>query len=87
MTKFVRQLTDFHTIKTKPISQQRTTAQDYSVVKEWFQDYSQFLYEHAIKLEDLWNMDETGFRIGIPGGEQVIVLATVKELYTPSPEN
>ena len=32
-------------------------------------------------------MDETGFRIGIPGGERVIVPRTVKELYTPSPEN
>ena len=32
-------------------------------------------------------MDETGFRIGIPGGERVIVPRTAKELYTPSPEN
>ena len=32
-------------------------------------------------------MDETGFRIGIPGGERVIVPQTAKELYTPSPEN
>ncbi|KFZ23545.1 hypothetical protein V502_01970 [Pseudogymnoascus sp. VKM F-4520 (FW-2644)] len=32
-------------------------------------------------------MDETSFRIGIPGGERVIVPRTAKELYTPSPEN
>jgi len=32
-------------------------------------------------------MDETGFRIGIPGGERVVVLCTAKQLYTPSPEN
>ncbi|KFY89731.1 hypothetical protein V498_06310 [Pseudogymnoascus sp. VKM F-4517 (FW-2822)] len=32
-------------------------------------------------------MDETGFRIGIPGGERVIVPRTAKELYTPSPKN
>ena len=32
-------------------------------------------------------MDETGFRIGIPGGERVIVPCSVKQLYTPSPEN
>lgn len=32
-------------------------------------------------------MDETGFRIRIPGGERVIVPRTAKELYTPSPEN
>jgi len=57
------------------------------VIEEWFQNYSKFLYEHAIQLEDLWNMDETGFRIGILGGEQVIVLAIVHELYTLSLEN
>jgi hypothetical protein len=32
-------------------------------------------------------MDETGFRVGIPGGERVIVPRIAKELYTPSPEN
>jgi hypothetical protein len=32
-------------------------------------------------------MDETGFRIGIPGGERVMVPKAVKQLYTPSPEN
>jgi hypothetical protein len=35
----------------------------------------------------IWNMDETGFRIRIPGGERVIVPQAAKELYTPSPEN
>ena len=32
-------------------------------------------------------MDETRFRVGIPGGERVLVLIRVLELYTPSPEN
>ena len=32
-------------------------------------------------------MDETGFQIGIPGGEQVIVPHGVTELYTEIPEN
>jgi hypothetical protein len=32
-------------------------------------------------------MDETGFRIRIPGGERVIVPRIAKELYTPSPKN
>jgi hypothetical protein len=32
-------------------------------------------------------MDETGFRIRIPGGERVIVPRAATELYTPSPEN
>lgn len=32
-------------------------------------------------------MDEAGFRIGIPGGQKVIVPRNVTEMYTPSPEN
>lgn len=32
-------------------------------------------------------MDETGFQIGNPGGENVIVPRGVTELYTASPEN
>ena len=32
-------------------------------------------------------MDETRFRIRIPGGERVIVPRAAKELYTPSPKN
>jgi hypothetical protein len=35
----------------------------------------------------IWNMDETRFRVGIPGGEQVLVPVRVHELYTPSLEN
>jgi hypothetical protein len=32
-------------------------------------------------------MDETGFRVGILGGEKVIVPRAIKQLYTLSPEN
>ena len=43
--------------------------------------------KYSIKPESIWNIDETGFRIGIPGGERVIVPHIAKQLYTPSPEN
>jgi hypothetical protein len=32
-------------------------------------------------------MDESGARIRYPGGEHIIVLAEIKEIYTLSPEN
>jgi hypothetical protein len=32
-------------------------------------------------------MDELGARVGCPGGEYIIVLSEVKELYIASPEN
>ncbi|KFY97969.1 hypothetical protein V498_01766 [Pseudogymnoascus sp. VKM F-4517 (FW-2822)] len=88
LTKLIKnQLQDFHFITTKPIAQQRVRAQDEDTVEEWFQKYFTFVLEYNIKPESIWNMDETGFRIGIPGGERVIVPRTAKQLYTPSPEN
>ncbi|KFY45855.1 hypothetical protein V494_00721 [Pseudogymnoascus sp. VKM F-4513 (FW-928)] len=88
LTKLIKhELHDFHFITTKPLAQQRARAQDEATVLDWFQKYQEFILEHHIKPESIWNIDETGFRIGIPGGERVIVPRAVKELYTPSPEN
>ena len=89
LTKFIKKELhdDFHTIKTKPIAQQRVIAQDFETVTEWFQKYQRFIATENIKGEHIWNMDETGFRIGIPGGQKVIVPHNVTELFTPSPKN
>jgi transposase len=88
LTKFIKnELQEFHFITTKPIAQQRTKAQDEPTIQEWFRKYEEFLLERNIEPQSIWNMDETGFRIGIPGGERVIVPRAAKELYTPSPEN
>jgi hypothetical protein len=88
LNKFIKnELQDFHMIKTKPISQQRVAAQDSEVIRKWFCAFQQFYSNESIKGENIWNMDETGFRIGIPGGQKVIVPCNVTELYTTSPEN
>ncbi|KFY79113.1 hypothetical protein V499_01854 [Pseudogymnoascus sp. VKM F-103] len=88
LSKLIKnELRDFHIITTKPIAQQRVKAQDESTIQEWFEKYHEFILQHHIKPESIWNMDETGFRIGIPGGEKVIVPRIAKQLYTPSPEN
>ena len=53
----------------------------------WFEEYFEFLNIHGIQPDSIWNMDETGFRVGIPGGERVLVPLGVLELYTLSPKN
>jgi DDE superfamily endonuclease len=88
LTKFIKdELQDFHTIKTKPLSQQRVAAQDAETIGEWFRKFQRFYTHEKIEGKNIWNMDETGFRVGIPGGQQVIVPRHITELYTISPEN
>ncbi|KFY20736.1 hypothetical protein V493_07629, partial [Pseudogymnoascus sp. VKM F-4281 (FW-2241)] len=78
---------DFHFITTKPIAQHRTKAQREPTVIKWFEKYTAMIQERGINHKSIWNMDETGFRVGIPGGERVLVPRAVKQLYTTSPEN
>ena len=74
LTKFIKnELQEYHFITTKPIAQQRTKAQDEPTVINWFHNYLEFVLQRSIQPESIWNMDETGFRVGIPGGERVIV--------------
>ena len=88
LTKYIRnELMDFHFITTKPIAQQRTKAQQEPSIIKWFEKYTELVLQRGINPESIWNMDETGFRVGIPGGERVMVPRAVKQLYTPSPEN
>ncbi|KFY61105.1 hypothetical protein V496_05159 [Pseudogymnoascus sp. VKM F-4515 (FW-2607)] len=78
---------DFHFITTKPIAQQRTKAQQEPTVIKWFKKYTAMIRERSINPMSIWNMDETGFRVGIPGGERILVPRAAKNLYTTSPEN
>jgi hypothetical protein len=69
-----------HKIKTKPIAKNRITAQDKDEVVSWFKRYRDVLEEHNIQRKDLWNFDETGFRIGCPKGQEIYVPLDVKEV-------
>jgi hypothetical protein len=47
--KLIKQeLVDFHFITTKPIAQQRTYAQEPSIIIEWFEKYTELVLQHYI---------------------------------------
>ena len=69
-----------HKIKTKPIARVRVTAQDKDEVSQWFVKYKEVVKKHEISRKDIWNFDETGFRVGCPKGEEIYVPLDVKEV-------
>jgi hypothetical protein len=69
-----------HTIKPKPIARVQVSAQDVTIVENWFKEYTCFITEHEIQPENIYNFDETGFRVGMAPGEDVIVPTYVKEV-------
>jgi len=77
-----------HSIKTKPIAHVRIRTHTEEDLKSFFLDYQNNLAKYGIqRAKYIFNMDESGVRIGCPTGEIVVVPTHVKELYTASPEN
>jgi hypothetical protein len=72
----------------KPIARNRVESHNEKDVEEWFDKYQATLDKYSIKTgKNIYNIDESGARVGYPTGEEVIVPVDVKELYTSSPEN
>ncbi|KFZ24325.1 hypothetical protein V502_01196, partial [Pseudogymnoascus sp. VKM F-4520 (FW-2644)] len=77
----------FRVIKTKAIARVRVTSHDISTVENWFSEYLAWCTQHNIQPQDIHNFDETGFRVGVAPGEEVVVPAYITEMYVPMAEN
>jgi hypothetical protein len=69
-----------HKITTKPLAKARIEAQDIQVVKDWFIAYRELLDKYQFQAKDIYNFDETGFRVGCARGTEVLVPTEVREV-------
>ncbi|KJZ68083.1 hypothetical protein HIM_12526 [Hirsutella minnesotensis 3608] len=72
--------------RQKNLQAERQASEDLTRVHQYFQALQQVVQENGIPPEDIWNMDETGFRIGV-GKDQLIVTKRARAHYFGIPEN
>ena len=68
--------TMFSVIKMKAIARVRVATHDITTVESvetWFAEYKAWCTQHKIEPQQIYNFDETGFRVGVAPGEEVIV--------------
>ena len=70
----------FRVVKTKAIARVRVTSHDISTVESWFTEYLAWCTQHDIQPQNIYNFDETGFRVGVAPGEEVVVPAYITEV-------
>ncbi|OAR02852.1 hypothetical protein LLEC1_08157 [Akanthomyces lecanii] len=68
------------------IEAKRKAAEDPDVINNYFQLLKKAIIGFGITPEDTWNMDESGFRIGV-GKDQLIITKRHHKHYFSSPEN
>ena len=71
---------NINVLNTKPIERDHIIAQDPIAIEKWFKEYYKVKAAFKIRSCHIQNQDETGFRVGMPSGEEVVVPAWVKEV-------
>ncbi|KJZ68702.1 hypothetical protein HIM_11903 [Hirsutella minnesotensis 3608] len=72
--------------RQKTLNADRAASEDFDRVVQYFQKLQKIIEEAGVVPEDIWNMDETGFRIGV-GKDQLIVTKRKRSHYFSIPEN
>ena len=74
-------------IVNTPLENIRKEAADATTIKEWFEKLRLCLRTYGIGVRDIWNMDETGFIVGMLQSCKVLVPHEIKKYYTRNPTN
>ena len=70
----------------KRLQAERQDAEDPVRIAEYFDKLQDIISGYGIPASDIWNMDETGFRIGV-GKDQLIITKRKRAYYFGIPEN
>jgi hypothetical protein len=56
-------------VKEQPIEAERQQAMNITDIHQFFEKFEHAKAEHQIKKIDIWNMNESGFRVGVGRGQ------------------
>ena len=56
---------ELHVTKMERVEKKREPAADVDQIREWSNEYEEVRRQHAMQPSDIWNMDESGFQIGL----------------------
>ena len=73
--------------KQKPLAVERKNAHSLKDMEEYFETFRKLVEWFGLVPDDIWNMDETGFRIGCGKAQWVITNDASKALVMPDPDN
>ncbi|KFA81768.1 hypothetical protein S40288_11568 [Stachybotrys chartarum IBT 40288] len=85
VTRFI-QRHGFSARRTKTLDLKRQEAENQEVIVSYFFDLQQVIDDNGILPDEIWNMDETGFRSGM-GTNAVVITKRKKALYFGLPTN
>lgn len=86
VSRFIQRNPELCTVTKQSIEVLRKASHNPNAIVTWFDNYRRLRDELGMQEEDIWNFDETGFRIGVGRKQRVVVSAKHKRRkdYIPS---
>ena len=72
--------------RSKPLSAERKAAVEWAEIESHFRRFRQVVSEYKITPQNIWNCDETGWRIGMLGGRLVFTFPSISAVYMSDPD-
>ena len=72
--RFLKEHPEFHIQKQRTLDQDRKNAHNPFQLLDWFEPYRAVVEEREIQPRDIYNFDETGFRIGVGKDQWIVTL-------------
>ncbi len=85
--RFLERHPEYHIRKQKSLAVERKNAHDPEAIQRWFEDYHRLIQEKGITETDIYNADETRFKIGIGCNQWIITRDHSRQAYLASSSN
>ena len=85
VTRFLERHPEYKKRRQQPLSVARKDSYDLETIQIYFQRLRKACEDYGIQEEDIWNMDESGFRVRCGIAHMVITRHVCKKLYMKDP--
>ena len=85
--RFLKRNPQFFMQKGKPLAAERKNAHNVTDIQTYFSSFQPTVALLGITPDDIWNMDETGFRVGCGVTHLVVTLSSHKRIMIADPDN
>ncbi len=85
--RFLKRYPEYHVKVQQSLDILRFRAHQPAVIEAWFKKLLEVCEKYHIHPEDIFNMDETGFRIGCGGKQKVVIRNARSRCYASSSTN
>ncbi len=72
---------------SRTLDQEQFLAQNWDLIQEWFDLYPSIKAQYDILDEDIYNMDENGYMMGIAGSSKVVFSKYQKQAFINQADN